>query len=68
MILRTTVLLLGYRVGIVKADQSFGVETVQRQRIIESVRPLHRHRHARHHEPDPVTTFGIEHEYLAIEI
>jgi hypothetical protein len=55
-------------VGVIKADQPLAVRPVQRQRIIESVRLLRRHRYARHHESDPVTPSRIDHEYLSVEI
>jgi hypothetical protein len=32
------------------------------------VRLLRRHRHPRHHEPDPVAALGVHHEHLAVEV
>lgn len=68
MVLGSAELLPGYTVSVIKAYQSLSVRSVQRQRIIESVRLLQRRRHARHHEPDPVTPFRIDHECLSVEI
>ena len=68
MIPRAIELLPGDRVGIVKPDQAFTVRSVQRQRVIQSMWLFSRHRHARDHEPDPVTTLRIDHKHLAIEL
>jgi hypothetical protein len=29
---------------------------------------LRRHRHPRHHEPDPVAALRVHHEYLPVEV
>ena len=41
---------------------------VQRERVVDAVRLLRRHRHPRHDEPDPVATLRVDHENLPVEV
>jgi hypothetical protein len=68
VILRLTALLLGGRMRVVEAHQPLAVRPVQRERIVEPVRLLPRFRHARNHQPNPVTALRIDDKHLAIEI
>jgi hypothetical protein len=41
---------------------------VQRERVVDAMRLLRRHRHLRHHEPDPVAALRVHHENLSVEV
>jgi hypothetical protein len=41
---------------------------MQRERVVDAVRLLRRHRHPRHDEPDPVATLRVHHENLPVEV
>ena len=68
MVLRFTTLLPRDRMGIIEADQPLAVRPVQRQRVVDAMRLLRRHRRPRHHEPDPVTALRVHDENLAVEV
>jgi len=68
MVLRFAALAPADRMGIVEACQPLPVRPVQRQRIVDVVRLLRRHRHPRHHEPDPVAALRVHHENLPVQV
>ena len=68
MVLRFAALLPPDRVGVVEADQPLAFRPVQRERVVDAMRLLRRHRHSRHHEPDPVAAFRVHHENLPVKV
>jgi len=64
MVLRLAASLPLDRMGIVEADQPLTLGAMQRKGIVDAMRLLRRYRHPRHHEPDPVATFRVNHEDL----
>ena len=53
---------------VVEADQPLTVRPVQRQRVVDAVGFLRRHRHSRHDQPDPMTALGVHHENLPVQV
>jgi hypothetical protein len=41
---------------------------MERERVVDAMRLLRRHRHPRHHEPDPVAALRVHHENLPVEV
>ncbi len=68
MILRLPALLLCHRMRVVETDQPPTIRPMQRERIIDAMRLLQRHRHPRHHEPDPMAALRVHHENLPVEV
>jgi len=68
MVLRFAALPLRHWMGVVEPDQPLAVWPVQRQRVVDAVRLLRRHRHWRHDEPDPMTALRVHHENLPVEV
>ena len=68
MVLRLAGPLPRDRMGIVEPDQPLAIRPVQRERVVDAMRLLLRHRHARHDEPDPVTALEVHHENLPVEV
>ena len=68
MVLRLATLLPTDRMSIIESDQPFAVRSVQRQRIIEAVRLLRRHRHPRHDESHPMAAFRVYNKDLPVEV
>lgn len=68
MVLRVPSNLPFHWMGVVESNEPFANRTVQRQRIVDAVRLLGRHRYPRHHEFDPVVSRRIDNEDLPIEI
>jgi hypothetical protein len=56
------------RMSIVKADHPLAIRPMQRQRVVDAMWLLRRHRHPRYHEADPMPASWIDHENLAIEV
>jgi hypothetical protein len=53
--------------SVVKSNQSVATRTMQRQRVVQPMRPLGGRNYPADREPNPVLTLRIDHEYLAIE-
>ncbi len=56
------------RMRVVEADQPLALRPMQRERVVDAVRLLRRHRNPRHHEPDPVAALRVHHENLPVEV
>lgn len=56
------------RMGVVEANQPFARRPVKRERVVKAVRLFRRGRNARDDKLHPMTAFGIDDEYLAVEI
>jgi len=54
--------------GIVEPDEPLAARAVQGERVVDAMRLFRRHAHARHHETDPMSALGIDHEDIPIEI
>src|SRR5208282_3595100 len=67
MVLRLAALLPRDRMGIVEADQPFAIRPVQRQRVVQPVRLVRRHRHPRHHEANPWNDLHAKYEVARID-
>jgi hypothetical protein len=68
MVLRFAALLPADRMGIIEPNQSLAVRPMQRQGIIDAMRPLRRYGDPRHDETNPVTAVFIHDEHLPIEV
>jgi len=68
MVLRFTALSPADRMGVIEPDQSLTLRPVHRERVVDAVRLLRRHRHPRHHEPDPMTALWVHHEHLPVGV
>ncbi len=54
--------------GVVEADQPLAIRPVQRQRVVDAVRFLRRHRRPRDDEPDPMATLGVNDKHLSVKV
>jgi len=68
MILGIAALLPPHRMGVVETNQPFTVPSMERQRIVQTVRLLRSNRNARHHKANSATAFGVNNEREAIKI
>lgn len=68
MVLWVAALLPCHWMRIVEADKPLAVRPVQRERVVDTMRLLRRHRHPRHHEPHPVAALRVYHENLPVEV
>ncbi len=68
MILRSAAALRADRMGVVEAHQPLTLRSVQRQRIVETVRLYRRCRHPRYDKAHPMTAIRIDNKHLPIEV
>ena len=68
MILRISSALSSHRVGVVEPDESLTIESMQRERIVNAMRLLVRHRDSSYHEFHPMTSGRIHNQNLPIKI
>jgi hypothetical protein len=68
MVLRPATRLPADRMSIIESHQPFAVRSVQRQRVIEAVRFLRRHRYLRHDESHSMAAFWVYNKDLPIEV
>jgi hypothetical protein len=68
MILRRASLLPRDRMSIIETDQPLAVRSVQRERIVDTVRLFRRHWHPRYDKPDPMAALWVHHENLTVEV
>ena len=54
--------------SVVEANQALIIRPVQGQRIIQTMRPFRRDRHAPHFDLHPVAAFLVDYEDLPIEV
>ena len=68
MVLRLAALLPCHSMGVVEADQPLAIRAVQRERVVDAMWLLLRHRHLRHDEPNPMAAFWVDDEHLSVEV
>src|SRR5690348_11299962 len=56
------------RRGRFETNQPFAIRAVQCERVVNAVRLFQRHRHSRHHKPNPMATVRVDHENLSVEV
>jgi hypothetical protein len=54
--------------SIVEPDEPFAIRTMQRERVVDAMRLLGRHRHPCRDEPDPLPMVAVHHENLLVEV
>ena len=68
MVLWLASMLSSHRMSVIESNKALSAPTVQRQRVIQSVRLLRRRRNPRDNKPNPVPALRVYNQNQAIQV